>query len=50
MVTLHKNRQHGSLRLDQNQRGYGWRYLNQFKKVGDKVYQLHATRGWKRVS
>ena len=25
---------------------WGWRRLAQFKTVGGKRYQLHATRGW----
>ena len=33
----------------QPQRGWGWRYLNRFKVIGGKRYQLHATRGWKCV-
>lgn len=30
-------------------RGWGWRYLDRFKTVGGKRYQLHATRGWKCI-
>jgi len=30
-------------------RGWGSRYLNRFKTVGKKRYQLHATRGWKCI-
>ena len=30
-------------------RGYGWRFLNQFKVVNGRKFQLHATRGWKCI-
>lgn len=31
------------------QPGWGHRYLNRFKTVNGKRYQLHATRGWKCI-
>lgn len=30
-------------------RGWGWRFLKNTKVVGDTIYRLHATRGWKKV-
>ena len=27
--------------------GWGKRRLNRFKRVNGKLYQLHATKGWK---
>lgn len=33
----------------QDQRGWCYRYLPQFKTVNGKRFQLHATRGWKCI-
>jgi hypothetical protein len=30
-------------------RGWGWRFLKNKKVVNGILYQLHATRGWKKI-
>lgn len=32
-----------------HKRGWGWRRLKRHIRVNGKLYQLHATRGWKAV-
>ena len=36
-------------RITQSNNGWGKRHLARFKVVNGVKYQLHATRGWKKV-
>lgn len=33
--------------IPHTERSWGYRRLNRFKTVKGKLFQLHATRGWK---
>jgi membrane-bound metal-dependent hydrolase YbcI (DUF457 family) len=39
----------GATTVSRKHRGWGHRLLPRFKRIDGKLYQLHATKGWRRA-